>query len=326
MSKLLIKLGCFLTGYNYNILKNCSEASIKCVKKYLSAILIISLLWGFIGYVFTERYLHGDVTWCIAGSLIMVFVVIEIERQIILTIKKNNVAALFRTIIGILMAILGSVILDQIIFKVDIENHNRENIEAETNRLTDLRTKQLQGEIIRKDSAIAAKERERRNTIANLQSRPLISAPSSVVQYEKDSVTGKMVAIRNTVTKNSVQNPEAELIPQIQSQIKNLMDQRTELENRAYNERDSVKVEVESNVGFLDELDVLFAVIGSSWKPMAVWIMIFLFFLSLELFVLATKFFGDSENDYDRIIMHQLEFRIIMIEKLAQKNDLDKIS
>ena len=38
MRDLWLKTGCFLTGYNYIIIKNSSEASAKSVKKYLSAL------------------------------------------------------------------------------------------------------------------------------------------------------------------------------------------------------------------------------------------------------------------------------------------------
>lgn len=79
-----LKFGCFLTGHNYNILKNCSEASAKSVKKYTSAILIVSILWGFTGYTFCNRYMHLNKWFSLIGAVIMIFIVIQIEKQIIL--------------------------------------------------------------------------------------------------------------------------------------------------------------------------------------------------------------------------------------------------
>src|SRR5690554_4124175 len=129
MSDLLLKLACFLTGHNYKLVKQSSEHSIKAVKKYLSALLIIILVWAFIGYIFTQRYLHGDVLASVIGACIMVFLVIQIERQIILTRSVSAWAKAFRIFIGIIMAIIGSFILDQIMFKDDIEKHKAENIQ-----------------------------------------------------------------------------------------------------------------------------------------------------------------------------------------------------
>jgi hypothetical protein len=117
MKDFWLKLGCYITGYNYTIIKNSSEASAKTVKKYLSAILIVSILWGFIGYTFAQRYLHASVFMALTVSLVMVIIVIQIERQIILSVGKNRLVPLFRILIGIVMAVIGSVIIDQIIFR-----------------------------------------------------------------------------------------------------------------------------------------------------------------------------------------------------------------
>ena len=49
---------CHLIGWNPEILAECSEASFALMKKYVSAIFILSLLWGTIGYCFAEKYLE----------------------------------------------------------------------------------------------------------------------------------------------------------------------------------------------------------------------------------------------------------------------------
>jgi hypothetical protein len=116
-----IKLGCFLTGWNYRILKSCSEASAKQLKKYTSALLILIILWSFTGYCFAKRYVSVPWWGCVIVAFIFVVIVIQIERQIILTIGKNRLAVFFRVFIAIIMAIIGSTIIDQIIFGKDID-------------------------------------------------------------------------------------------------------------------------------------------------------------------------------------------------------------
>jgi len=111
MNSFILKIGCFLTGRNYLIVKNCSEASAKSVKKYLAAILIVSILWGFIGFNFTQRYIKGDLMTSLAVAGVLVFMVIHIERQIILSIGKNRLGGIFRVVIGIVMAIIAFLIL-----------------------------------------------------------------------------------------------------------------------------------------------------------------------------------------------------------------------
>ncbi len=148
------KLGCLLTGWNYQILGNCTESSRKQLKKYTSAILILVILWAFIGYSFAERYVRTPWWGSLIVSIIFVIIVIQIERQIILTVGKNNWLGLFRLVIAFIMAIIGSAILDQIIFKEDIEKKMIEIIDRQVNeqlpnRLTIINTKlqDLQKEI-----------------------------------------------------------------------------------------------------------------------------------------------------------------------------------
>lgn len=56
----------------------------------------------------------------------MIVMVIQIERQIILSIGKNKLATWFRVIIGIVMAVIGSVILDHYVQRRRGEAKNRE--------------------------------------------------------------------------------------------------------------------------------------------------------------------------------------------------------
>lgn len=317
MGSLWVRLGCFLTGYNYQIVRNSSEASAKAVKKYLSAILIVSTLWAFIGYAFSQRYLHGSKYVCFAAAVLMILMVIQIERQIILSIGKHIVAFVFRCLIGLVMAIIGSVILDQVIFKDDVEKAKISDIQSEVSRLLPIKTKELTSQIQQLDSSIKSKEDERTSVIADISKNPRISTPSTSVVYQKDS-SGKMAAIGRTVTNNSIANPKADLIPQIDDQIKYLRSQKNSKENKKLNVQKLLEDDLKSKVGFLDELKTLFAILFSSGIALFVWSLLFLFFLAIELFVLVNKF-GDDKNDYDRTIIHQMDIRIKMLEQLAQR-------
>ena len=181
MKDLWLKAGCYITGYNYTIIKNSSEASAKTVKKYLSAILIVSILWGFIGYTFAERYLHTAPPGSALVAVIMIIIVIQIERQIILSIGKNYLVPVFRTLIGIVMAVIGSVIIDQIIFREDVEKAKISNLQAEVNNILPVKTKELDWQIRQIDSAITLKEAERASIIDEITKKPFIKSTSSEI-------------------------------------------------------------------------------------------------------------------------------------------------
>ena len=58
--EILRNIGCLLIGWDKNILKECGEASKRQYRKLLSAICIMMILWGTIGYCFADRYINID--------------------------------------------------------------------------------------------------------------------------------------------------------------------------------------------------------------------------------------------------------------------------
>jgi hypothetical protein len=316
MHNLWIKIGCFLTGYNYQIIKNSSEASAKAVKKYLSAILIVATLWGFIGYAFTQRYLHGGPYMCIIAAIIMVIMVIQIERQITLTVGRNTWALSFRVLIGVVMAIIGSVILDQVIFKDDVEKQKIENQQIAVNKIMPVKTQELKLQIQQLDTLIQAKENEKAVLIDELGKNPNILSYSSTIQSQKDS-TGRVTHKNKTELFQPVRNPKWDLVPQLESQLKLMRQEKAKKENNILNIQQLLETEIKSKVGFLDELTVLFSILFSSGIALFVWILLFCFFLAIELFVLVNKL-GDTKNDYDQTILHQMDTRIKILDQLSE--------
>ena len=245
----------------------------------------------------------------------MVIIIIQIERQIILTVGKNNKAMTFRIIIGIVMAIIGSVILDQIMFKEDVEKMRISTIQKEVNLILPMKTNEIQESIKQIDSALFKKEYERNAIIEEISQRPTIVAISSILNQRKDSITGKMVNTGKQITTQAIPNPKAELITQIDNHIRALRLQKEKKDSTLLNMRQITEAELKSKVGFLDELQILVQVLLSSNIALMVWVLIFMFFLMIELFILVNKL-GDDKNDYDRLLKHQIDVRMSMIDKL----------
>lgn len=317
MKDALLKIACFLTGHNYKLVKHSSESSTKTVKKYFSALLIIILVWAFIGFSFTQRYLHGDVLASLTGAVVMIFLIIQIERQIILTRSPTILAKAFRIVIGVIMAIIGSFILDQIMFKDDIEKHKAENIQIWVKEASKVKREDLDIQIGNLNKSIDTKEGEKNTILNEVTLKPTISTPSSSINYSKDSLSGKMVESGRTIVNTSLPNPKMELIPLIDKQISDLRVAKLEKENEILNIQKLTEVELLGKVGFLDELKMMYDILLSSSIGLFVWILFFLFFATIELFVLVNKI-TDKENDYDKLIDHQMAVRLEMLEKLKK--------
>ena len=131
------RIGCFLIGWNPILLKQCGEASRRTLRRYISAIIILSVIWGAIGFCFAERYMGVSSLWQqLAVSSVFVIMILCIERFIILTVGKLGIMGFFRYVLAFLMAVLGSAVFDQIIFKNDV-----------TVKMKEVRTEQINKEI-----------------------------------------------------------------------------------------------------------------------------------------------------------------------------------
>lgn len=330
-----LKFGCFLIGYNYEIVKSSSEATAKQVKKYTSAILIVSLLWAFIGFSFSERYIHLDLTGSIIGALIMVFVVIQIERQIILNVGKNNWSSIFRVLIAIVMAILGSIIIDQIIFKDDINRKKEEVLDERVDELFSKRIKQKQTDLNRVDSMLLSKNNERIQLLQEISETPIINLPSYEYKRTKTDKKERKVTIKNgkadttyvpvyttvsTKTSSTLENPKTKLIPILDSNISKLEQRRAKITGEQMDARENLRVEESEKGSFLMELELMEQILFESKVAFFVWSLWFLFLIFIELFVVTSKMGKKSETDYDVAVLHQRDVRIDAINKLTAKS------
>lgn len=316
MADLWLKISCFFTGYNYQIVKNSSELASKTVKKNMSALILISMLWAFIGFNFTARYLHGSIIASTIVALIMITVVIQIERQILMSVHSNNGGLIIRALIGVIMAIIGSFIVDQIIFKDDVEQYRMAAVQDRINNILPIKTMELKGQIVQIAKAIDEKESERNALLEELGRKPTITTPTSVGKYEKDS-TGKMVMVRQEVTYQSVPNPKANIVTKIDEQLAMLRNELTKKEDLLLNIRADIEKEVKDKTGFLDEVGSLYKIVVSSGLSTFIWLLFFSFFLFWELFILFNKI-NDKETDYEIVLLHQMETRKRKIKEIEK--------
>lgn len=326
-----IRFGCFLTGYNYGIVINSSEVAAKAVKRYTSAILIVCILWSFIGYTFTNRYLHGGTWGSLLGALIFVVVIIQIERQIILSLTPTKLLYFSRGLIAAMMAIIGAIIIDQIIFKEDIDLEKITFIENRVKKALPPKTEELRVQIAALDTAIQKKEVERLSLIDDLQKNPTIksvtsqSSPTVVKSSTFDSATGKTIVNESlksatTVVVTNLPNPKQSLIAPIEKSIADLRIQKDQKEGALLNIRPQLEKEISSKVGFLDELEVMYSLITRSGVALTVWLIWFFFLFGLEMLVLIGKA-KEKQNDYEKTVLHHMNLQMRKLDVLATVAD-----
>lgn len=327
MRELWIKTGCFLTGYNYAILKNCSEVSKKTVKRYTAAMIIMCLLWGMIGYSFANRYLHASLVISLACSLLFIIVIIQIERQIIMQTHKNNYLQVFRGVIAVMMALIGSIIIDQVIFKDDIELEKEQFINKKVEKIYPDRAAIRQKQIDQLKKQLVEKDSQRTALNNDIQTKPVINtvttqiSPVPVTISEKDPVSGSVkmqtkYENKPTTVKGQIPNPNIALIAPLDSQINSLQRMILAQGDSLSNLRASIERTLKEKTGFLDELNIMFSLLGKSTPALMVYIIWFLLLLGLEFFILMNKR-HEKPTDYDAMIAHQMDMHIKKLNILS---------
>lgn len=322
-----LKIGCFVTGYNYSILKNCSEVAKKTVKKYTAAMVIMCLLWGLIGYSFANRYLHSSSLASVASALLFMLVIIQIERQVIMQTIKNNSLQLFRAVIAIMMALIGSLIIDQIIFKDDIELEKEQFINNKVEKIYPARAAIRQKQITQLRVQLLAKDSQRTALGKDIQANPTItivtvtSNPVPVKTTIDDSSHTQKIQYINkpTITNSQIPNPNSALIAPLDSQINSLQRLILAQGDSLANLRVSIQRLLQEKTGFLDELNIMFSLLSQSTPALMVYLVWFILLLGLECFVLMNKR-HEKTTDYDAMILHQMEIHLRKLEILSASN------
>ena len=324
----LRNIGCYLIGWNKNILKECGEASYRQYRKFISAICIMMVLWGTIGYCFADRYINIDscpLKLCVA--LAFMFIVLCVERVIILTMGKARLMSFMRVLLALCMAILGSCIFDQIIFRNDIQQaiqEHREDIISETiaKRLSiyDSDIQRITQEMDSLGIAIIALNEE-------LQKRPIIkgtnvSTQEQVIGVDEDGKPKKVKTQKvETVT---FANPLSNQLEASNDQIQIYSTQLEQLRQDKKEVAETVRIEINQRApGFIEELEATLAVVSQSPISLAFYIILFCFLTFLELFVLTIKM-GENKCDYELIVENQLNLKKNLMEETAQSILLKK--
>lgn len=297
-----LKFGCKLTGWSSTMLEQCSEASKSQLSKYTSALLILMIVWSITGFCFAQRYIGLPIWGCAIVSLVFITIVIMIERQILLAIHPTKKLAMFRMVIAIVMAIVGSTIFDQTMFGKDIDKQMAETIEVQTAALTHKRV----GIIEDKLNALQKEKSLLDSTNAELQAdvnaHPWIVQRSVTNSQQRLVVDGKIKTVSNpSVTTNQVANPKMETIKANNEKIKSLNEQEKEWSKKKLTVEEDTRKQCQAQVGFLEELEAMVSIITTRKVAGIFYLVFFALLMSLELFVVVSKM-GDKECDYEMAV------------------------
>lgn len=321
-------IGCLLIGWNKDILSECGEASHRQFRKLISAICIMMVMWGTIGYCFADRYINIEscvLKLCV--SLAFMFIVLCVERVIILTVGKARLMSTMRVMLALCMAVLGSCIIDQIIFSNDIQqtiHDRREDVTKETiyKRLavfeSDMQRITHEMDSLSKATITLGEELAKHPTIKSVN----VSTTEQIVGVDENG-NPKKVNNRSTEIVN-IPNPLTGQLNANNEQIQLYQNQLEQLRQDKKEIAEKVTIEVHSRpIGFIEELEATLKVVSNSWISLAFYIVLFCFLAFLELFVLTIKM-GETKCDYELIVENQLKLKKCLMDQTSQSLIMNK--
>ena len=253
------KFACFLIGWNATLLKECGESSRRTLRKYMSAIIILSIIWGTIGYCFAERYIGLEsLIGKLSTSFVFMTIIICVERYIILTGKLSKIMATVRVLIAMLMAVLGSTIFDQIIFKNDVEFEKKEYITEKVNSEVPKRNQLIENELRALQADIDSLSRINAYLSEEIEKKPA----TQITTYDNvkkavgiDDEGNPIYANEVSKTTHVIANPLIEQRKANEEISKQYNDRKVNLQNLKLETEKNVREEFEaSSTGFLQEL------------------------------------------------------------------------
>ena len=306
-----IKFGCKLTGWNANVLGQCSEASKSQLSKYTSALLILMIVWSIIGFCFAQRYIGLPIWGCALVSLVFVTIIVMIERQILLAIHPTKMLATFRFVIAIVMAVVGSTIFDQTMFGKDIDKQMADTIEAQVANLTVHRVHIVDEKLSALRTEFDSISRVNSFLQEDVNKNPFI-IQTSVTNSTNSLVMsdGTIKKVNNpSVTRNQVANPKISQIEANNRKLEAISVQEQKWTEKKQTMEEDVRKECKESVGFLEELEAMWSIIINRPLAGAFYLVFFFLLMSLELFVVVSKTV-DKECDYDAAIRGAQKIRI----------------
>lgn len=306
-------IGCRIIGWDEKILATCGEASKRQFRKLLSAVSIMMVLWGTIGFCFADRYLNmTNIYGKLGAAVVFMFIILCIERVIILNVGNNRRMAVARCFLAVCMAVLGACIFDQLMFKNDLQqeiSQHREEVVAQTVKQ---RLAIYDADIARITKAVDSISACNDVLYRQIEAHPAttVSAVSTSEQVAGVGADGKPIKTQvRSVNKIVVPNPRIAQAQGNEEQLKIYNEQLDKLRLEKKNVHETVIKEVKNRpVGFIEELEATIRVISHSWFSLAFYIVMFCFLISLELFVLTIKM-GETPCDYELIVEHQLSHK-----------------
>lgn len=291
---MFLKISSFITGDDYKHLENETPASKKKVSLMAITVLVPVLVWFFTSVLMVKQVMNYSAGVAILTGFVTAVIIFVIEKSIIMSSGSKRIAV-FRICLGFIVALLGAVCLDEVIFKDDISRQMDRNKTKEASAAAQNIDEEYKGRVDKAEADVAAKNHVWLTALND-------------VNREADGSGGSGKKGVHAITKLK-QQTAVEKENDYKAAKAELATLRSEIELKKANASAAIESASDERT-FLHRIIAMFDLVLSNGWAAAAYMLITLFFFLLEFLVVILKYCMDETN-YER--------KVKLIEEIGKR-------
>ena len=279
----MLKYYSMLIGENPKYIATFQPSSKRKIALYANCLIVPVILWFLNGYLLVRNVLEGNIFAAILTAFLAAFIIFLIERAIVMS-NGSKPIFWFRIFLGFIVASLGSISLDEIIFKPDIDNQVAYYKQIEAENAVQKTESDYQDKINSQQLIVNQKGSEWNQSLKDAKGE----ADGTTGSHQK--MVGKIALLKMKIADKQEADYNLE--------NKKLLDLNAKLENAKEMGRTKVESDFKGNA-LLIRIRAMFDLIGKNKFMLVVYILFTLFLFCLEFLVVLIKIGSNKSIDED---------------------------
>ncbi len=298
----MLKLFCKIIGDDYKILATETPESRKKVIAQGTVIFIPVIIWFIIGFLVSTKIMQLNTGNGLLIGFILGLLIFILERTIIMAHGKS-IINWFRVILGIVIATLGAIFLDEIIFAADIDHQIAINQEAKQQHLIDSISKKYDELITVSEMRVVERYDDWYKSVHEVAGEADGTGGSGRVGTSSVTTLKKGIAADLKIQYNDELFRRDSLLLEKTKMINLVSDKKNEPQQ----------------AGILIRVRALFQLVFSDWIMALIYVLFTLFLFSMEFLVVLIKA-GWRKTNYERRLEMMEEIRKRRMEMMMKQH------
>lgn len=277
----MLKYYSLIIGEDPAYTANFHPSSKRKIGLYASCIFLPVILWFINAYLLVDQVLEGGKVIALVTGFIAAFMIFLIERAVIMS-KGGGWIATFRILLGFVIALLGSVCMDEVVFKHDIDNQVAKYKDQHLANATASIDTSFSFKIQQQQAIVEAQKSQYQNALGDVSKEADGSGGSGIARV------GKITILKQGIADKQKASLDAE-----EAKLKTLQDSLVSKARAA-------KVNAEKNFNgsaLLLRIKALFDLIQQDYYMLAIYILFTAFIFFIEFLIVIIKLCSDKSID-----------------------------